>query len=265
MRKMIIILSVFTVIVGGCGQAKNKQTNKNEQDTFSSIEDTVCRQTVADNFTVEDTVRYQIGGKLYGLNFRQSDSITVIESYHHLNDWGLYREYHFIVHSRYSNAHFNFADTTLNSIYNRYMTSEYYRDEYERMVRLLDSIQSKHIDFSIKDFNGYWIYLKEYNGNYFLNDEWSWHSTFHIADSVFTNHYMDGLYPKKILEAVSLSGKGISIFRDGDKEPIKIEIHDKSKNIYRILYERRLYYIAPARSIHNFEIIQYTNNTGDLI
>jgi len=259
MKRVIIILGIIAFITNGCGQAGREQTAVNQN---ISVENT---RTGVNNYTVEDTVRYQIGGKLHGLNFRPSDSITVIESFHWQNEWGLYRQYAFIVHNRYSYAHRYFETSYLDTIYNSHMTDEYWRDEYERAIRQLDSIQSKHINFAIKDFNGYWIYLKEYNGNYYLNDDWSWHSSFHIADSIFTYHYMDGLYPKKILEAVSLRGNGVSILLDYNKEPLKIEVFDKSKSIYRLLDEGQFYFIAPAQAIHNFEIIQYTNNTGDLI
>jgi hypothetical protein len=76
---------------------------------------------------------------------------------------------------------------------------------------------------------------------------------------------MDGLYPMKMLEAISAQGNSISILLYGDKEPIKIEEYDKAKGIYRLYDRGRIYFIAPAKAIHNFEIIQYTNNTGDLI
>jgi hypothetical protein len=210
-------------------------------------------------------VRHQIGGKLVSLDISPSDSITFINTvYYQPKEGDLYREYHFIVHNRYSNAHFDFADTTLNTIYNSYMTKDWYRETYETYIKpRLDTIQSRLIDPAIKNFNGYWIYLKEYNGDYYLNDDWSWHSSFNIADSIFTNHYMDGPDPKKIVEAIPIETGSISISFGG--EPIRIELFDKSRNIYRFIDGRRIYFIAPARAIHNFEIIQYTNNTGDLI
>ena len=211
-------------------------------------------------------MRYQIGGKLYGLDFRPSDSITVIKSFHRQDKWGLYRQYDFIVHNRYSHAHRYFETSFLDSIYNSYMSNEHYRRwEYDNYLKpRLDSIQSRRIDPAIKDFNGYWVYLKEYNGDYYLNDDWNWRASFCIADSIITDHYMDGPFPEKIVEAVSISANGVSILHERIREPIKIEMFDKSRNIYR-LFNGRTSFIAPARAIHNFEIIQYTNNTGDLI
>lgn len=207
------------------------------------------------------------------LNFSLSDSITVIETnYHqipeeHLQyfDITVYREYHFIVHNRYSNAHFNFEDSTLNSIYNSYMTYEWYRESYESYLKpRLDSIQSKQIDSAIKNFNGHWVYLTEYNSDYYLDDRWDWHSSFLIADSIFAPHYMEGPDYRKIMEAISLTN-GISILYDGIQEPVRIELFDKSRYIYRFFQNGQIYFITPARAIHNFEIIQHTNNTGDLI
>ena len=274
MRKTIIIISTFAVIVGSCGRTRGKQVAVS---TLSSTGDTLYCQTFADNYTVEDTVRYQIGGELYGLNFSPSDSITVIKTNHHqipeeylkYFDITMYREYHFIVHNRYSNAHFNFADSTLNSRYNLYMTSEWYPELYERYLKpRLDSIQSKQIDPAIKDFNGYWVYLREHNGDYYLDDKWDWHSSFHIEDSIFTIftiEYMEGPYPRRIIEVIPISKNCISILYDGIQEPIKIELIDKLRYIYRFFENGRIYFITPVRAIHNFEIIQYTNNTGDLI
>lgn len=252
MRKILFVLGIIFFITCSFIQATKKQA-KNESNAQNKC------------YSLEDTLRYQIGGKLFGLNFRPSDSITVIKSfYYQLNEGGLYREYHFIVHNRYSNAHLNFADSTLNSKYNSYKTKKWYRETYENYIKpRLDSIQSIRIDSTVKNFNGYWVYLKEYNGDYYLNDEWSWHSSFCIADSIITNHYQDGPDPRKILKVTPNESDGILISFGGN--PIKIELFDKSRYIYRLIDGREIYFITPARAIHNFEIIQYTNNTGELI
>ena len=275
MKKEIIIFTVIALLAICCKNAKKEQI-LDSCDTTSSIDDTTYNQTVAVYYTVEDTVRHQIGGKLYGLNFRPSDSITVIKAIHYQipeeylvysdSDITVYREYHFIVHNRYSYAHRYFETSALDSIRNVYMTHDGYWDIYKDFLQQQnDSVQSKYLNPSLKDLNGYWIYLKEHNSNYYLNDDWSWHSTFRITDSIFISHYMDGYHPQKIIEAISLPKNGISILRYGDEEPIKIEMLDKSKSVYRFINEKQIYYITPAKAIHNFEIIQYTNNTGDLM
>ena len=250
MKKTVIIL-LFAVVSVGYGQTKKKRIEANEATTQNLF------------LSIEDTVRYQIGGKLYGLDFRPSDSITVIKSFH----WQDKRQYDFIVHNRYSYAHRYFETSFHDSIYNSYMSNEYYRRwEYDNYLKpRLDSIQSRHLDSAIKDFNGYWVYLKEYNGDYYLNDDWNWRASFYIADSIFTNHFMDGPFPKKLIEAISFSENGISILYDGEEEPVKIELFDKFRHIYKFFCNGRIYFIAPARAIHNFEIIQYTNTTGDMI
>ena len=259
MKKTAIILSFLIFAASSCGQA-----NKQNQTTVQNI---VCNQI----HTVEDTVRYQIGGQLHGLNFSPSDSITVIESFHYQAEWGLYRQYTFIVHNRHSYAHRFFSSSHLDSIYKDHMNMSWasYRSLYEEFLRpRLDSIQSRRIDPAIKKFNGFWIYLKEHNGDFYLNDDWSWHNSFHIADSIFTSHDMEGPYLSKIIDAISISENAISLLYDvygGLKEPVRIELFEKAREIYRIIYKEQVHFIAPARAIHNFEIIQYTNTTGDLI
>ena len=101
MKKAVIILSILVFIVKG--------------------EDSLHSQTVSKNYTVEDTVRYQIGGKLYrkrdGLNIRPSDSITVIESFgQQYGELPPYRGYIFIVHNRNSYAHRFFSTSYLDSV-----------------------------------------------------------------------------------------------------------------------------------------------------
>ena len=268
MKKVIIILNVIALIVGSCGQQTKENVLETSQDTTLQIPDNNEK-----NYTVEDTVRYQIGGKLYGLTISQSDSITVIKTFYYKpNNGELYREYHFIVHNRYSYAHRYFETTYLDTIYNSVMIDEDFLKHYEKYLKpKLDTIQSEHIVPAIKDFNGYWVALKKYNDNYYIDDAWAWHPSFLIADSILTIHNMDGLDINKILTAVSLSKNGISISYNNSYEDKKvclnIEVVDKSKSIYRYHYGQidYYYYITPAKAIHNFEIIQYTNNTGDLL
>jgi hypothetical protein len=264
MRIELFTFIIIAAIVGGCGRTQNNQPEKIVLSTHFLANDTVRSQPIAENYTVEDTVRYQIGGELHYLDFNPSDSITVIESIHkYYRDEDLYREYHFIVHNHYSNAHSDFTDTALNSIYNRYMTEEWHRFYENYLKPKLDSIQSEYIDPAIKAFNGYWVYLKEYNGNYYLNDEWAPFNSFLIADSIFINNSHDGPIHTKIVEAIPFGTNGISI--SFGAEPIKIELFDKSRSIYRGIDGQRIYFITPTRAIHNFEVIQYTNNTGDAI
>jgi hypothetical protein len=262
MRKTVIILSVLVSLASSSGQVRNKQTTANgmaAQNTFSSV---------------EDTVRHQIGGKLFGLTINPSDSITVIKTNH---GWEPnYREYHFILHNRDSHAYHQFTDSALNSWYNFRITTEFQaRDDYERFFRpRVDSILSGHIDTIIKDFYGHWLFLTERNGIYYFDNHWACRGYIRITDSVFVRDCME-MDMRKILEATALpKNLGISILLDNpypnseqDVDTIRIEVFDKKKSIYRInpFGGKQFYFITPARTIHNFEIIQYTNNTGSLI
>lgn len=129
-------------------------------------------------------------------NFNPADSITVIEThYRKAEGKELYREYRFITHNRNSPAHRFFESRYLDSVYMSYLNDPSYRDFYDQM--LPDSVKSEYIAPEIRNFNGYWVNLKEYKGDYYLDDDWSWHISFHIADSVKTDLYMDGPYPRK--------------------------------------------------------------------
>ena len=117
--------------------------------------------------SVEDTVRRQLGGKLFFSefsNFNPADSITVIEThYRKAEGKELYREYRFITHNRNSPAHRFFESRYLDSVYMSYLNDPSYRDFYDQM--LPDSVKSEYIAPEIRNFNGYWVNLKEYKGD----------------------------------------------------------------------------------------------------
>ncbi len=272
------ILFLFLLLLGGC-MPQSKRTTLSTQSASYAVKDTTYNKIIGDtaylqltNHTIEDTVRYQIGGKLYhNAKLNPDDSITVIKTFYspipegdrkYFNNLTQYREYHFIVHNRHSRAHSYFEVSALDRVYN----TDSYRNDYEKIyLPRLNAEPSKYIDTTIKDFNGFWVYLHEYKGDYYLDDDWSLrHRSFCIADSIFTYLYQDGPDPRKIEEAISLPDNGISLFFDGDY--MKIEVVDKEKCVYRFRERfNDLIFIAPARAIHNFEIIQHTNNTGDLM
>jgi len=273
---------------GSCKQRTKQTADNNTQDTLSVIEETVYNQIVENdslsnqiidyshltNPTVEDTVRYQIGDRLFferGIApFSSSDSITVIKAYHSLFkeayqklfDVTHYREYHFIVHNRHTRAHSFFE----SSLFDKEYHTDYFLNTYEQVHRpMFDTIPTKLIDPIIKDFVGHWVYLTEHNGNYYLNNRWNFNASFNVTDSMFYWHYMDGPDPRKIIEAVPLpENKGISLVFTWDN--MKIEVVDKEKSVYRSFQSfNQQFYVAPARAIHNFEIIEGANNTGELM
>mgnify|MGYP000034180817 CR=1 FL=1 len=265
------ILLLF--LLCSCGSRPGKTTAKPQTaPPAAQTPQPVPRQTGA--ATAEDTVRHQFGGKLFFSefsNFNPADSITVIEAhYHKAEGKELYREYRFITHNRNSPAHRFFESRYLDSVYMSYFVdSPDFREFYAH--QLPDSVKSEYIDPAIGDFNGYWVYLTEYNGDYYLDDGWSWHISFHIADSVKSELYMDGPYPRKIRTATALPQGGLLLrfhradpLRSYKDDSLRIEAVDARRGVYRLSGEND-YFTAPARAVHNFEIIQYCNSTGDLI
>nr|WP_195458692.1 hypothetical protein [Alistipes sp. D31t1_170403_E11] len=264
------ILLLF--LLCSCGSRPGKTTAKPQTGPpAAQTPQPAPRQTGA--ATAEDTVRHQLGGKLFfseWSKFNPADSITVIETrYHKAEGKELYREYRFITHNRYSFAHRFFESSYLDSVYMSYFDGPDYREFYEH--QLPDSLKSEYIDPAIGDFNGYWVYLAEYNGDYYLDDDWSWHISFHIADSVKSELYMDGPVPRKIRTATALPQGGLLLrfhradpLRSYKDDSLRIEAVDARRGVYRLSGEND-YFTAPARAVHNFEIIQYCNSTGDLI
>lgn len=250
---------LLLVLLSSVNMPQSKGTTSGMHHTSYTVHNQTSDNLDNDSYTIEDSIRYQIGGKLYGLSFGESDSITVINALYRQDKEEVYREYHFIVHNRHSYAHNHFENTTLDSIYKASMAMEHNRYITEMLLQF-DSIQSKHIDLAIKDFKDYWIYLKEYKGTYYLNDPWDFRQSFCISDSLFYTYDMDGPYPQKIMEAIPLPRNGISIICNNGAT-FKIELLDKERFVY-LLDEK--YFVAPTRAIHNFEIIQYTNTTGDI-
>ena len=222
----------------------------------------------AARYTVEDTVRLQLGGKLYfsgdrELNIASSDSITVFHRrYLPTEDdprtGELYREYGFIVHSRDHVTHRTFEPRSLDASYSRWKKSGYYS--------WLDSVRTEHLAPEIADFNGYWIPLTEHDGDYYLDDYMGDLGTFHIADSIITRPSMDGLNEYKIRKATALPDGGVAIEYSDDNphldDTYTIKPFDREREVYRY---QDSYFITPARAIHNFEVIVWANNTGDLI
>lgn len=250
-----IILLLF--LLCSCGSRPGKRT--------AELQTAPPAEPQTEAVTIEDTVRRQLGGKLFfseWSKFNPADSITVIETrYHKTEGKELYREYRFITHNRYSSAHRFFESRYLDSVYMSYFDGPDYREFYEQ--QLPDSLKSEYIDPAIGDFNGYWVYLAEYKGDYYLDDDWSWNISFHIADSVKSELYMDGPVPRKIRTATALPQGGLLLrFHEGDS--LRIEAVDARRGVYRLSGEND-YFTAPARAVHNFEIIQYANSTGDVI
>ena len=47
---------------------------------------------------------------------------------------------------------------------------------------------------------------------------------------------------------------------------MEIEVIDKEKSVYRFTDRfNKVIFIAPTKAINNFEIIQYANNTGEVV
>lgn len=215
--------------------------------------------------SVKDTILQQLGGKLYFLDsLETSDSITVLEVIHNFSrEFGKYSQYKFIIHNKNTPFHKRFTSETLDNVYKAYFIkkqpyhdplrfSASFNTEIEKQKKDISSIK---IDPLIHNYKGYWIYLSKYKGQFYIDDHWAWLGSFHISDSLLTKHYMDGPTPF-VIESFKIKGNGNFYLNDELYELI-------DKNLY--IYKHAGMYIVPAWNVHKFEIIEYANNTGNLI
>lgn len=265
---LIFILAVFASC-GGRGQKKTA-TAEGEQTTVENMETSVDDQQLAKtstgHYTVEDTVRLQLGGKLYSFSdksFREAlyidpdDSITVIGRNHGQPKQGeFYREYQFIVHNHHTPSHRNYEPAALDSLFiYRGITDNYGLDPL---------VQTEFIDPAIDDFLGYWLELTEYGGDYYLDEYKAPLNAFRLTDSIVTRYKMDGFEHHRIWKATVLPDGSLSIMYDKEYGE-KLEPVDREREIYRRTNEYGESYFIPPRAIHNVELIQWTNTTGDII
>lgn len=174
--------------------------------------------------------------------------------------------YKFIVHNKRSSYHKKFTPKRLDKVYKSYFEvdqdfpNNYSEDlvtsfnlEIEKQKKAIDTIT---IDPLIKNYKGYWIFLSRYKGKFYLDDHWTWLASFHISDSIITSHAMDGPSPMLI--------RNFEVKRNGN-----FYLNDQ----LHVLIDSKLFiykspdggYIVPAWNANKFEIIEYANNTGDLM
>lgn len=258
-----ILVSLFISLFAYSSASENKDKHK------ASIE-TVETPLVTP--TVEDSVLQQLGGKLYftdGGNISPSERITVIGTNHHYSkSYGQYLEYKFIVHGKNTTYHKPFTSESLDKVYKSYFSGEdeiykdyptYYNERLEKQKKLASET---NIDSSINNYIGYWIYLKKHDNQFYIDDIWAWTASFHLSETTMTDHYMDGPYPT-IITYFKEDTNGDLLFKLVESDDtIRYKLVDKELRIY---LTNDGYYTVPAQNANEFEIIEYANNTGDLI
>jgi hypothetical protein len=257
MKKITIVaLVALTTSCGWLGRKKQAAVAVGEATGQYAVEG-------ARQYTVEDTVRLELGGKLYYIEdydvaIAPEDSITVIAArYFHQPGEELYREYRFIVHRLKTRSHSFFESAALDAEYEDWA-------RYDSGERLDSLMRTEYIDPAMEEHNGYWLPLTEYGSDYYFDCYQAPLGSFRLADSVVTHLFMDGLAPRKLLRA-EVSPDGSFSLTYGKNKKVKFEPVDLGRKIYRSEGHFGHEFWIPAEEIGNVELIRQVNTTGDLM
>ncbi|MCD8081677.1 MAG: hypothetical protein LUF04_15160 [Bacteroides sp.] len=247
-----IILILFGISGAMCTQLRPAHVDTS---TSLSVDTLVLSQET--HYTVEDTVTYQIGGKLYDEEFLPEDSITVLKAVYQ----GDYREYHILVHDTCSRFHTLFTTEYIDAAYTH--EKEYYAEQYRDHIAREDSIEVvSPLPREMEDLKGYWIWLwyyPEYD-DYFLHHYMGDLHTHHLSE-YYTHMYMDGPLPEKIT-SFSIKEEGDFTVGLGENH-MEFVLVEADREVYRM--PGTSIYCTPARNVNKFRIVLSVNNTGDLI
>lgn len=224
--------------------------------------------TVYGQYTMEDTIKYQMGHKLHFTKpIPTGTPITAI----YKGSWKYYEEdnveYAFIVHDKYSPYHGLLSIDSINAMIER--DKKYMHPEYAQFLH--DQIKSPiNADIDKKCLNqlkGYWYALIEYKGNYYVEDSWDIPSLMQLTDSTYSWYSHEGFTPQRISKfrkdkKGTIQASYIAHNTEKGSESFTMELIDKKRSLYKF---NNSIYITPVSAIHNYEIIVYCNNTGDII
>jgi len=246
---ILVILMIALLGIAGCENfKKNKKLPETQtQATEVKTDEPQANELQTDNTvnttktTIEDTIKYQIGGELFYLELNPKDSITVIRAEYYTNpDGANYREYHFVIHNTNTSHHKEFTPKGLDTIYRDFKDLSHYE--------------------------GYWIYL-DYQPrlkDYFIESYMGVLSSFKIKDKYVDYMMMDGVYPQKIT-SFKENDEGFTIKTNNINE-YRFNLIDSKREIYSMSEEgenERFY--TPALNWNKFGVSVSVNNTGDLI
>lgn len=224
--------------------------------------------------TVEDTIRFQLGGKLFFIDEVDisSDSITVLHTDHYVHNDSLKDSvYKFIVHNKESKFYERFMPQKLESDYEAYfkmsrdkegrIMPQSFGDEYYKILRdEQEKVDGLNLNPALEKYSGYWIYLTLYDNKYYIKDEWGGGiASFRIVDRVFDYLYMDGPYPKLIND--------FEVYDNGD---FKVRFTDESEYLFELVdHKLKVYkcngrFAVKADRANKFELIEYANRSGNL-
>lgn len=212
-------------------------------------------------YTVEDTVKYQIGRKLYYEEADLSDSITVYKARHFEHNGELYSTYHYVIHNTRTKQHKVFNPSSIAGVYDKGKKEDFWQE----LIKQQDTVRVGHISPAIGKYTGYWIffpYVEELD-DYILDSYMGALDHFEITEKYYVAHYMDGLYPYKLANFREMDTGFVMEF-DGQERVF--ELVDRKRQIYQFRPSgQKKIFCTPARNYNQFKISVSVNTSGDRI
>ena len=181
------------------------------------------------------------------ITLRDSFTVIAIDSFD--NDWYACAV---INHNKWSQGHDLFSDEFI---------TRWKEDRWESGSHLLEKVKGLHREMDVallKDLKGYWIYVRPYRGEFYIDNDWATLMAQELTDSTWVQIDME-VFPRPCT-ALYGDHNAFTLVVDGD--PILFELVDPEREIYRVGKTR---YMIPNRRRHEFPIIEYIGTTGDLI
>lgn len=176
------------------------------------------------------------------------DSFTVIAADSMDNDWLACAV---INHNKYSRGHEWVSDEMIT----RWKEDRWYSASY-----LLEGITAggrKADSAFLEGLKGYWIYVRPYCGEFYIDNDWTSLRARELTDSTWVQIDME-VFPRAWTELEG-NKERFTLWVEGD--PWVFELMEPEREIYKV----GRFFMVPNRRKNDFKIIEYIGTTGDLI
>lgn len=189
----------------------------------------------------------------YNADINGRDSFTVAGAEY----YGDNAVYAIIVHEKQSKGHSSFEPETIEK-WRILRTDEWVDKQLEGCDTLCG--KSKINARLFQELKGFWVHVQKYKGEYYLQNDWACLIAYELTDSTWLRINMEVI--PELLSGIS--GNAGKFVIETTAQNWEFQLIDPERKIYRVNSGFGNAYLIPAGKIHDFEIIEYINTTGDL-